>query len=202
MSKEKVIIAYLVLILIALAGGFLAFKAGSPMSGSVVAEVENPIITITSFEAVFDPDGATSMQLVASAKEHINLGKSSSFTLVMETSGQRIFYEGVVMFDTAVGKIKSLRQIEDDGAANLKDITGTVAVTNALDNTASILIKMDFKRPSSKRIFVPPRKLLVNFDFTAADKTFVSKVLPIRHSEKPIPFPYYLNNFDIVEINA
>ncbi|MBW2973534.1 hypothetical protein KY346_04025 [Candidatus Woesearchaeota archaeon] len=202
MSRERIITAYLLLILIALIGGFLAFKAGAPVSGSVVVEIENPVITITSFEAVFDPDGTTSMQLVASAKEKINLGESSSFTLVMETSGQKIFYEGVVLFDKSVGKIKSLKQIDDDVAVNIKEITGTVAVTNALDDTASILVKMDFKRPVAKKIFVPPRKLLVNFDFTAAGKTFVSKVLPIRHSEKPIQFPYYLNNFDIFEIKA
>ncbi|MBW2986148.1 hypothetical protein KY333_02145 [Candidatus Woesearchaeota archaeon] len=200
-GKETVLTAYIVLITIVLVGGFLTYKISTP-TGLIPTDVEAAISNIDSFEAVFDPDGTTSIKFSVSAKENINLGLTSNFLLSFETSGNVVNFEGNAFFDGAFGEIQSVKMVDETGEVVLKDATGTIVVTNTIDNKAIVLVKLDFTRPKDKEIFVPPRKLLITFDFNSYDRRFESKVMPIRHSEKPIPFPYYLNNFDIVEIKV
>jgi len=200
-GKETVLTAYVILMTVALVGGFLAYRISLPTS-AVVADIENPVITITSFDAVFDPDGATSMKFAVSAKEHINLGLNSRFWLTIESGNEKMQYEGSVFFEGAVGKVQSLKWVDEDDSINIETFKGTFAVTNALDDTATMLVKLDFKRPLLKNLFVPPRKVLISFDFESYDKTFESKDFPVRHSETPIPFPYYHSNLGIIEVVA
>jgi len=200
-GRETVLTAYVILITLALVGGFLTYHISSP-TGFVPVDVENVVYTIDSFDAVFDPDGTTSIKFSASVKEPIELGLTSDFVLSFECSGNLVKFEGSAFFDGAFGEVQNLKMVDEDGAVNLDDVKGTFVVTNHISDSATVLIKLDFKRPLDKEIFVPPRKLLINFDFNSYDKKFESKVLPIRHSEKPIPFPYYLNNFDIFEIKV
>ena len=199
-GKETVLTAYIILITVGLLGGLLTYSVSTP-TGSSVLNVVDSEIAITSFDAVFDPDGVTSIKLVAAAKENIQ-PVTGKFWLTFESGKDVLKYEGFVFFDGAFGEIQSLKLLEENGDINIEQAKGTVVVTNAIDDTASVLLKLDFKRPLLKNIFVPPRKLLVYFDIEAYDRTFVSKVLPIRHAERPNPFPYYLNNFGVVEIKA
>ena len=200
-GKETVLTAYIVLITIVLVGGFLTYKISSP-TGFVPTDIEAVVSNIDSFDAVFDPDGTTSIKFSVSAKEHVNLGLNSDFLLSFETSGNVINFKGNAFFDGVFGEVQSLKMVDEKGEIVLEDAAGTIVVTNTVDNKAIVLVKLDFTRPKDKKIFVPPRKLLITFDFNSYDRQFESKVMPIRHSEKPIPFPYYLNNFDIVEIKV
>ena len=199
-GKETVLTAYIILITIALVGGFMAYAVSSP-TASVVLDTTNPKISITALDAVFDPDGLTSFKLAASAKENFNLGLTGKFILSLETGNDKVEYEGFVFFDGVFGEIRSLKIKDIDGITDASDVSGTVVVTNAIDDTATLLVKFEFYRPV-KDFFNPPSKLLVNFDFTTYDKTFESKILPIRHAERPNPFPYYLTKLQIGEIKV
>lgn len=199
-GKETVLTAYIILITIALVGGFMAYAVSSP-TAAVVLDTENPKISITSLDAVFDPDGLTSFKFAASAKENLNIGLTGKFILFLETGNNKVEYEGFVFFDGVFGEIRDLKIKDIDGITDAEEVSGTVVVTNAIDNTATLLVKLEFNRPV-KDFFNPPAKLLINFDFTTYDKTYESKILPIRHTEKPNPFPYYLTNIKIVEIKV
>ncbi|MBW3002557.1 hypothetical protein KY338_05355 [Candidatus Woesearchaeota archaeon] len=200
-GKDTALTAYIILITIGLVGGLLTYTASTP-TAAVISDTGNPVITITSLDAVFDPDGVTSFKLAASAKENFNLGLTGDFVLSIETAGKKLIFDGFVFFDGVFGEIKSIKVTRPNGEFEAEDVEGTVVVTNAIDDTANVLVKVDFKRPMQGTFFEPPSKLLVNFDFKTYDKTYKSKVLPIRYAEKPNPFPYYLTKFKIVEIKV
>lgn len=201
-GKETIITAYIILMTVALAGGFLAYHVSAPTSAVVAGIINNPVMHLNSFDAVFDPDGTTSIKLAASAKENIKLGLTGKFLLNIESGNEKMIYEGFVFFDGVFGEINGLVLLDDGDSISIDDVKGTVVVTNAIDNTASMLVKLDFKRPLLKNFFVAPRNIMISFVFESYDKRFVSKLLPVRHSDKPIPFPYYTSNFGIVEVNA
>ncbi|MBW3005107.1 LPS export ABC transporter periplasmic protein LptC [Candidatus Woesearchaeota archaeon] len=200
-GKETVLTAYIILITIALVGGLLTYTASTP-TAAVISDTSNPVITINSFDAVFDPDGVTSFKLAASAKENFNTGLTGTFALSLVTAGKTAVFEGFIFFDGVFGEIKSMKITNPYGEFDAEDVAGTVVVTNAIDGTANVLVKVDFERPMPGTFFEPPSKLLLNFDFTTYDKTYKSKVLPIRYADKPNPFPYYLTKFKIVEIKV
>jgi len=200
-GKSAVLTAYVILITIALVGGFLTYSISTPTS-AVVSDTGNPVITINSFDAVFDPDGMTSFKLAVSAKENLKMGLTGEFVLSIETAGKTLVFDGFVFFDGVFGEIKSIKVTRPNGEFEAEDVEGTVVVTNAIDNTANVLVKVDFKRPLQGSFFEPPSKLLMNFDFKTYNKTYKSKVLPIRYVEKPNPFPYYLTKLEIVEIKV
>lgn len=200
-GKETVLTAYLILITVALFGGLLTYRMSLP-TGAAAYDSGNPVVSINSFDAVFDPDGVTSFKLAASAKENIDVGLAGEFILSFETAGKTMQYKGFVFFDGAFGEIRSMEIKSSAGKFEAEDVKGTVVVTNAIDDTATILVKADFKRPVSGSFFEPPSKVLINFGFTAYDAAYSSKMVPVRYSNRPIPFPYYLNNFGIIEINV
>ncbi|MBD3304187.1 hypothetical protein GF343_03510 [Candidatus Woesearchaeota archaeon] len=200
-GKSTVLAAYVMLITIALVGGFLTYSISTP-SGAVVSDKRSPVITLNSFDAVFDPDGVTSFKLAASAKENLKMGLTGEFVLSIETAGKTLVFDGFVFFDGVFGEINSIKVTRPNGEFEAEDVEGTVVVTNAIDDTANVLIKVDFKRPMQGSFFEPPSKLLVNFGFKTYNKTYKSKVLPIRYVEKPNPFPYYLTKLKIVEIKV
>jgi hypothetical protein len=200
-GKETVLTAYIILITIALVGGFLTYSISTP-TAAVVSDTRDAEIVITSFDAVFDPDGVTSFKLAASARENLKMGLTGDFVLSIETAGKKLIFDGFIFFDGVFGEIKSIKVTRPNGEFEAEDVAGTVVVTNAIDGTATVLIKVDFKRPMPGTFFEPPSKLLVNFDFKAYNKTFKSKVLPVRYTERPNPFPYYLTKLKIVEIKV
>lgn len=200
-GKETALTAYIILITIALVGGFLTYSISTP-TAAVVSGDGSPEIMITSFDAVFDPDGVTSFKLAASAKENLKMGLTGDFVLSIETAGKTLTFDGFVFFDGVFGEIKSIKVTRPNGEFEAEDVQGTVVVTNAIDDTATVLVKVDFKRPVQGSFFEPPSKLLVNFGFKTYNKTYKSKVLPIRYVERPNPFPYYLTKLKIVEIKV
>jgi len=199
-GKETVLTAYIILITVALVGGFLTYHISTP-TGFTPIETETAIITINSFDAVFDPDGTTSMKFTIAAKEKVQPALNGQFRLSIETAGQITEFVGSVFFDGAFGELQSLKMLHVDGDVSIKDAKGTILITNLIDNTATMLVKLDFKRPDQE-IFSPPSKLLIDFEFESYNKKFQSKILPVRHADKPSAFPYYKEAFDILEISV
>lgn len=204
LGKETVLTAYVILMTVALAGGFLAYHVSAP-SAAVVADAfgsSKQSLSVTSFNAVFDPDGVTSFKLSASVKENVKAGLAGDFVITFETAGRVISYQGFVFFDGAFGEVKRIKINRPDAEFEAENVRGTVVVTNAADNTAVLLVKVDFERPQVRKIFEPPSNVLVSFDFTSYDKAYSSKVVPVRYSQKPVSFPYYLSNFGIIEFKV
>lgn len=173
-GRESIIVANIIIFTVILIGVVMVFKVANPTGGSV-SDLKSPI-EITDFNAIYNPDGTVSIKFVAKANENINTGLTGSFKIRGESYTGFFEYQSYVFFDGAFGEIQEIKGVDDLDEFELEDISGNFVVTNAIDGTATILSKIDFKSPFFRGGPLVPEDHFIYVEYVTYDKIYYGYV--------------------------